>query len=435
MGAIVSEVLIILALLVLNGLFAMSELAIVSAKRVRLEHRAESGDAGARAALALATDSASFLSTVQVGITLVSVIASVFGGATIAAILKDAFVDAGWRTEHAEVVSLVIVVAGITFLSLIIGELVPKRIALANPERVAAIVARPMRVVSSAARPLVAFLTWTSNLVLRLVGLQGRTEPGLTEEEIHALVEQGAEAGVVPPAEHEMLEGVFRLGDQQVASIMVPRPDVDWVDVDADRAELREALTGRGRSFLLVCEGSIERVVGVANIDDVLSQCLDRQEIDLRAVVARPVFVPAAIPVLRLLEILREARQRVAIALDEYGGVQGVVALEDVLEEIVGQLPTREDDVPSLVATGTGEWMADGGTRAEEIEEALDVAPLDIAGDRGFRTLGGFMMTQLGRVPQCGDVVEHDGYRFEVARMNGRRVERVRVTRTEGRER
>jgi putative hemolysin len=361
MSVILTEVLIILVLLVLNGVFAMSELAIVSAKKVRLEHRAEGGDAGAAVALALASEPGRFLSTVQVGITLVGVIASVFGGATIAEVLEARFAQVPWLAARAEGAALAVVVAGITFLSLIVGELVPKRIALTNPERIAALMARPMRVVARVARPLVVLLTGSTNLVLRLFGLHGRTQPGLTEEEIHALVEQGAETGAVPRVEHEIVEGVFRLGDRQVASIMTPRPDVEWVEADADAATLRQALGTAGRGYLLVCEGSVERVVGVAYAEELLRRCLGGAAVDLRASVVQPLYVPAGMPVLRLLDELRVTRQRVAIALDEYGGMQGIVTLADILEELVGQLPTLSEEKPDLTRAADGSWLADGG--------------------------------------------------------------------------
>jgi putative hemolysin len=428
MSEILIEVAIILVLLVLNGIFAMSELAVVSAKKVRLEHRAERGDAGARAALGLATDPGQFLSTVQVGITLIGVIASVFGGATIAEILEAHFAQVPWLAPRAEGAALAVVVAGITFLSLIVGELVPKRIALTNPEKVAALVARPMRIVATIARPLVAVLTGSTNLVLRLFGLHGRTQPGLTEEEIHALVEQGAETGVVPRAEHDIVEGVFRLGDRQAASIMTPRPDVEWVDVGADAAEVRRALVEAGRGHLLVCEGSVEHVVGIVYAESLLAQALGGGAIDLRASAAQPLYVPGTMPVLRLLDELRRARHRVAVALDEYGGMQGVVTLDDILEEIIGQLPTRSEEAPSMAKTGDGAWIADGGTSVEDVAHELDLESLDTGDRRGFRTLGGFLMSHLGRLPVPGDAVEHEGYRFEVASMAGRRIERVRIT-------
>jgi putative hemolysin len=429
MDVILTELGVILLLLMLNGVFAMSELAIVSAKRVRLEHRAARGDAGARAALGLATDPGQFLSTVQVGITLVGVIASVFGGATIAEVLEARFAQIPWLASRAEGAALAVVVAGITFLSLIIGELVPKRIALSNPERVAALVARPMRIVSKVARPIVVVLTGSTNLVLRLLRLRGDSAPGLTEQEIHALVEQGAEAGVVPRVEHDLVEGVFRLGDRQAASIMTPRPDVEWVDVDAAPSEVRRVLAALRSGHLLVCDGGIERVVGVAYVERLLAQCLGDAPIVLRDALAEPLYVPATMPVLRLLDALRAARQRVAIALDEYGGVQGVVTLDDILEEMVGQLPTRPEEAPSLVRTGEFTWTMDGSTAIEDVMDELGLDDLDAGGRRGFRTLGGYLLSHLGRVPRPGEGLDRAGYRFEVASMEGRRIGDVRIMR------
>jgi putative hemolysin len=366
---------------------------------------------------------------VQVGITLVGVIASVFGGATIAEILAGRFEQVPWLAEHAEAAALAVVVAAITFLSLIVGELVPKRIALSNPERIAALVARPMRVVAMFAHPLVAVLTGASNLVLRLFGLHGRNEPGFTEEEIHALVEQGMETGVVPEAEHEMVEGVFRVGDRQVASIMTPRLDVDWIDASADAGAVRDAASSASRDYLLVCDGTIEHVIGVVYSQALLRQCLRGETLALRDALEAPIFVPAGMPILRLLDTLRSAGQRAAVALDEYGGVQGVVTFDDIVEEIFGQLPAASEEEPSIAKEAEGAWIVDGGAPIEDLEQELDLGPVGAEGRRGFRTLGGFLMTRLGRLPVLGDAIVESGFRFEVLHMDGRRVARVRITR------
>lgn len=429
MSAIAGELVIIAVLLVLNGIFSMSELAIVASKRVRLERQAERGDAGARAALLIAANPSDFLSTVQVGITLVGVVASVYGGATIAEQLAIPLATVSWIGEYAETAALVIVVALITYLSVIIGELVPKRIALGNPERVAALVARPMRIVSRLGSPVVRLLTGSTQVILRVFGIKGMPEPGLTEEEIHALIEQGAESGVVPRVEHEIVENVFRLGDRQVAAVMTARPDIAWIDANATPAEILEALGEDRRDWLLVCDGDVERVLGTVHTSSLLSQCLDGGMVSVRASLEEPLYVPKTTPVFRLLESFREKGAQVAVVLDEYGGIEGVVSMANITVGLVGgALADRERSGPStMVANGDGTWTADGSTGIADIEEELDL-PISYADSRrGYTTLAGFLMTRSGHIPKAGDVIVVPGYRFLVESVEGRRVERVRI--------
>jgi putative hemolysin len=429
MSAILTEVIIILLLLVINGVFAMSELALMASRKVRLEHRAEEGDPGAAAALELAAHPTNFLSTVQVGITLVGVLAGAFGGASIAEQLAARFETVPWLAPHAEAAGLGIVVAGITYCSLILGELVPKRIALNNPERVAALVARPMTWVARIGRPLVWLLTGSTNLVFRLFGIRQSSEPGVTEQDIRALVEQGAESGVLQQAEHSIVENAFRLGDRQVGSIMTPRLDMAWIDVDAPPTELREHIVAIGQARLVVCEGGPEHVLGVVHAEDLLAQCLAGEAPDLRRHLWQPTFVPESMPALRLLEEFKRTRQQVAVVLDEFGGVQGIATVDDLVEAILGDLPDRggEPAEPMMVRQPDGSWLVEGGAALEELERTLDLDPLPAEDRRGFRTIGGLVMTRLGRVPQPGDTFEFTGLAWEVVEMDGRRIAVVRV--------
>lgn len=426
MSEIITELLIIAVLLVLNGVFAMSELAIVASKRVRLERRAEQGDAGAQTALALSANPGEFLSTVQVGITLVGVIASVYGGATIAEQLALQLESVSWIGDRAEAVALVIVVAGITVLSVILGELVPKRIALGNPERVAAIVARPMLLLSRAASPLVRLLTGSSQLILRLVGVKGIPQPGLTEEEIHAVIEQGAEAGVVPEVEHEIVENVFRLGDRQVSSIMTARLDVEWVDVTATPAEVRAAIAGK--DWVLVCEGDLEHSLGSVHASDLLAQCLGGEPPNLRARLRPPLFVPTSTPVFRLLDLFRQPSHDVAIVLDEYGSVAGVAARDNIIAGVLGQAGAAVDS-PRIEANADGSWTVDGDADIRDVEATLDLPPVDAQIRRGYRTLAGFIQSSLGRVPKQDDIVRAGPATFRVQSLHGRRIAKVHVVR------
>ena len=436
MSGIATEVLIILLLLVLNGVFAMSEIAVVTARKIRLEHRAEAGDKGARAALDLAREPTQFLSTVQVGITLIGVLAGAFGGASIAEQLADRFRASTALAPYADALGLGIVVGAITYLSLIIGELVPKRIALAAPERIASVIARPMRVVSRVVAPLVKVLTGSTNLMLRLLGVRAHGEPGLTEEEIRAVLEQGAESGVVEPKEHEIVESVFRLGDRSVGSIMTPRPELDWIDLADGASDANEGLVAQlaaeRRGMYLVCEDELDRVAGFVHAEDLLAQCLHGGAVDLaavRAAVRSPLFVPAAIPVLQLLDAFRSSRQHAAVVLDEYGGVEGLVTLHDVLEALVGELPSvdDEDETPAFVRREDGSWLVDGALPVVDVEAKLDLELHEKEGPTGYQTLGGFVLARLGRLPQVGDYFHWRQHRFDVVDMDGRRIDKVLI--------
>ena len=427
LGEIATEAIVVLILLVLNGVFSMSELAVMTAKRTRLEHRVEEdGDAGANAALALAANPNSFLSTVQVGITLIGVLAGAFGGAGIAEVLAVQFERVSWLAPYATSTAFAIVVAIITFLSLIIGELVPKNIALANPERVASLVARPMTALAKVGGPLVRVLTATTNFVLRLFGLGAVAESGVTEQDIRAMVEQGAESGVVDATEQVIVENTFRLGDRTVEAIMTPRPDVLWVDIADPPEQLRTQLAEAVRERFLVCDGDLDQVVGIVFAEDLVARAVMGDPISdaasLRAIARTPDFVPTMMPVFRLLSTLRDARAHAAVVLDEYGTVAGLVTLHDLLESLVGDVPDASNgDEAEFVRLADGSWSIDATTPLDEVEARLDIE----AGEREqaeILTLGGFVMGRLGRVPVEGDVVEWAGRRVVVSRMKGRRI-------------
>jgi putative hemolysin len=432
MGSILTEVVVILLLLVVNGVFSMSELALMTAKRSRLEHRAtEEGDAGARAALDLAAHPTAFLSTVQVGITLVGVLAGAFGGAGISEVLAEQFRSVRWLAPYAQSVAFALVVAVITYLSLIVGELVPKRIALGNPERVASLIARPMRVVSRVGGPVVRMLTGSTNFVLRLLGLGTVTEPGVTEQDIRAMVEQGAESGVVQEAEREIVENTFRLGDRSVDALMTPRPDVQWVDLADDPAAVRAQLAEAARDRFLVCAGDLDHVVGLVHAEDLLVRCMAGHPVAdaavLRTIAREPLFVPATMPAFRLLETFRRSRQHAAVVLDEYGAVTGLVTLDDVLEALLGDVPgAGPADQVDFRRLPDGSWVIDGATPLADVENRLDLeaSPRERA---DVLTLGGFVMVRLGRLPREGDHFDWDGRRVQVVRMTGRRIEAVSV--------
>lgn len=430
MSEILFEAALILALLVLNGLFAMSEIAVVTARRVRLTRRAEAGDAGAAAALELASEPTQFLSTVQIGITLVGILAGAFGGATIAE--EMAPMVAGWPVvgPHSEVVSFIIVVASITYFSVILGELVPKRLALSHPERIASLVSRPMRLAARIGTPVVHLLTASTELVLKVFRLRPATEPAVTEDDIRALVAQGTASGTVAAEEEEILDRVLHLGDRTAGAVMTPRTELEWIDVRASTAEIRSAFLERGHSRILVCDDDIENIVGIVRARDLLVPCLEGGTLDLRQAARAPLFIPETMPLLTLVASFRQSESQTAIVLDEYGGVEGIVTLTDVLTDLVADIPGRPDPGQETIQrSGPDSWVVDGGVLIEDLATELDIDLPAMERRRGYRTVAGCVMTELGRVPDVGDRISKWGYSMEVVRMDGRRVDAVAIRR------
>jgi putative hemolysin len=432
MSQLVLESMIVLALLVFNGLLAMSEIALVTARRARLERRADAGDRRAAAAVALASEPTQFLSTVQVGITLVGILAGAFGGATIADKLAEVLVSIPGIAPYAAGVAFALVVAAITYLSLIVGELVPKRIALGNPERIAMLVARPMHLLARVSGPLVRLLTTSTNFVLRTFGLQRTADAVVTEEDVRALVAQATATGTIHAGEEAIVQRVLRLGDRPVRSIMTPRTALEWVDPDEGPEAIRRLLIDGRHSRLLVCRETVDNVVGLVLTQDLLRQCVQGKPLDVQEVLKLPLFVPETTSVLRLLEMFRKSRAPATVVLDEFGGVQGLVTLSDIFESLVGELPENWDasgpPEPEIVRRPEGGWLVDGSTAMEELEEELDLVRTEEERDRDYRTVGGLVLTHLGHLPRIGESVEVDGFRFEVVDMDGRRIDRVLVT-------
>jgi putative hemolysin len=419
------QILIIFVLILANGVFAMAEAAIISARKARLQERANGGDARAAAALELANAPNRFLSTTQFGITLISILAGAFGGATLTDDLAAWLGQFPALEPYSHALALAVVVGGITFVSLIVGELVPKRLALNNPEAVAAMVAGPMRRLSALAGPVVTVLGATTDALLRLLGARHAGGPPVTEEEVKILIRQGAEAGVFLATEHEMVKSVFRLGDRRVNDLMIPRLQIDWLDTRAPLEDNLRKMEASGHSRFPVADGDLDRIVGVVSIREVWARQIAGQPIDLRTLAWAPPFLPEALPAFTALERLREARRDMAVVLGEYGDVQGLVTVMDVLETVVGDAPgAREEDA---IRREDGSWLLDGMLPAEDVREILGLRDLPGEEQRDFETLGGFMMDRLQRLPAPGDGFEWRHYRWEVAAMDGRRVAKVVV--------
>ncbi|MEQ9226866.1 MAG: hemolysin family protein [Parvibaculum sp.] len=419
------ELLIVLSLTVLNGLLAMSELALVSSRQARLEQMTREGSKGARTALSLIGDPSRFLSTVQIGITLVGVVAGAFSGATLGARLGGWLSGFDLLAEQGDMAGIVIVVVAITYLSLIVGELVPKRIALANPEKTAALVARPMRMLSRAAAPAVWLLKHSTDSVLRLMGLTGSRDSTVSEDEVKSLIAEGTRAGVFAPQEREMIEGVLRLADRTVRAIMTPRVDVVWIDRRASKADIAATVRASRVSRLLVCEGTIDEVIGVVHTKDLLPPALAEGELSLEKVIMQAPIVPEGKEVFRLLDRFRSEKVHIAIVVDEYGAVQGIVTLTDILESIAGELPERGEEPEQMMRQrADGSWLVDGAMPVDEFAARFDIG----AAEGDYQTVAGFALFRLGHLPQAGEHFDFKGYRYEIADMDGRRIDKLIVT-------
>jgi putative hemolysin len=408
----------------------MSEIAVVAARKVRLQQRADEGDERARDALDLAHDPEKFLSTVQFGITLVGVLAGAYGGARLAEPLAEPIAKIPQLQPYAENIALGIVVSVITVLSLILGELVPKRVALNAPEQIASWVAKPMVWLSKIGGPMVALLTSSTNVVLRVFGVRGQAEPNLTEDEIKALISQGAESGAVGATEENIVQRVFQLGDQRVASIMTPRPDIEWIDVDASSEELREFLASHSHTQFVVCHGNLDEVLGIVRSADLLPLAFRGAPIDLRGLTREALFVPDSMPAVQLLESFRSSHKHTALVMDEYGAVEGLVTVTDLLTAIVGDIPSDPSEAQGLfVSRADGTWLVDGSAPMDEVLAHFGLDPLPEEEAGAYHTIGGFVMARLGRVPRVADHFEWGGMRFEVVDMDGRRIDKVLVGR------
>lgn len=424
------EILIILVLVLVNGLFAMSELAIVSARRSRLQAEQRRGSDGAAAALALADDPQRFLPTVQVGITMVGVLAGAFGGARLGAKLGEVLATIPGMAPYADELAFALVVLLITYLSLILGELVPKQLALRNPERIASLVARPLSGLARVSGPVVWLLGRSSALVLRALGATRSVDQGVTEEEVKAVVAEGAQAGALETEERHMIERVLRLADKPVRALMTPRPEVAWID-QADTPEMvAERLREETVTRFVVSDGRVDNVVGLVIAKDLLDQLLRGETLSLAAALRQPMVLPDTLSALDAMERLKGDRLGLALVMDEYGSFEGVVTASDLLEAIIGELePSPPPGDAGAVTRHDGSLLLDGMLPSDELRARLDLPQLPAAGT--YHTVAGLMLALLKRVPKEGDRIAWAGWRFEIVDMDGRRVDKVLAVRDE----
>lgn len=418
------DVVIILGLITLNGVFSMSELAVVSSRKSRLESLAERGSRGARSALRLTDEPTVFLSTVQIGITLVGILAGAFGGVALGGEVAMRLERWPPLAPHAEPVAIGAIVVVTTYATLIIGELVPKRIALRRPERIAMLVAPGMHLLARIAAPVVFVLKRSTELVMRVLPLRAAPETTVTEEEVRMLIAEGTRAGVFLATEREMLEGVLRLADRRVRAIMTPRQEIVWLDVNASPAEVAEQLAAHGVSRFPVCRETIDHPVGVVQLKDVAPSLLQGERIRLADHMKAPLVVPEGVQVLNLLDLFRSEGLHMALVVDEYGTTEGVVTLADILEAITGELPElgEEPDL-ALVRRSDGSWLVDGAYPVDEFEDRLRLHGLREVGD--FETVAGFVLHHLERVPSVGDRLTTSIGSFEIVDMDGHRIDKL----------
>jgi putative hemolysin len=418
-----TELLFIAFLIAMNNILAMTEAALLSVRKARLQQRVNEGDKQAESALKLTEDPNLFLSVIQIGITLIDVLTGAVAGATLADFLSIQLAKIPLLAPYSQTLGLFVVVLLITYFSIILGELVPKRLAIQNPEGIASFFAPPMLVLSKILSPVVSFLSFSTDMVLKLAGARTSNEPPVTEEEIHVLLDQGTQAGIFEEAEQDMVAGVFRLNDRRVYSLMTPRTEILWLNVRDTAEEILKKLAEGPYSRFPVCQGSLDNVLGIVKSRELLTRSLAGEPIHLKECLSPALFIPETTFASRALEIFKESNKELVLVIDEFGGVTGLLTINDVLEEIVGDIEVGE---PQVTQRQDGSWLLDGMLDIDEFKELFHLGALPNEDD--YETLAGFVMTSLGKIPRPADQFEWEGLRFEVVDMDARRVDKVLVT-------
>lgn len=417
------EIFAILLLTLFNGLLAMSELAVVSSRKSRLEYMSKQGNKGARSALRLLDNPSRFLSTVQIGITLVGIIAGAFSGATLGSRLGEWLDTFSYISPYGNVLGIGFTVVCITYLSVVMGELVPKRIAFAQPEQIAAIVARPMKGLSLLFTPAVWLLQVSTEGILRVLGLSIKRETSVTEEEVKSLITEGLKTGVFVQQEKEMIDGVLRLADRPVRVIMTPRPNIVWIDSKSDRGAILEMVSSHRFSRIFVCDESLDQPLGVVNTKDLLPVAMSCNEIKLTDLITPLLYVPDRTTILMLLNQFKKEKAHIAAVIDEYGITTGLVTLTDVIEAITGELPEQgEYSEPRIVQRTDGSWLVDGMLPTDELESITGITT-----EKNVKMIAGFILEHLGHIPEVGESFDYKNVRFEVVDMDGNRIDKVLI--------
>lgn len=423
------EIAILLGLILLNGVFAMSEIALVTAKRSRLQKMQDGGDRSARAALELGEDPTRFLSTVQIGITSIGILNGIVGEAVLAAPLATWLQTLSVERHASEVAATALVVVLITYFSIVLGELLPKRIGQINPEPIARLVAKPMLLLALLATPFVKLLSGSTQMLLKVLGVRERNGSAVTEEDIEALLAEGSHAGVIERHEHAMVRNVFRLDDRLISSLMVPRSSIIFLDTEESQAEAIQKLQSAEHNRFPVCKGSPNRVIGIANARQLLAQALRGEPIDVTAHLDEAVYVPETLTGMELLENFKTTNTHLALVIDEYGEIQGLVTLQDVLEAITGEFKTQKAEDSWAVQREDGSWLLDGLIPLPELKDRLAAESLPEEARGRYNTLSGMLMLLLGRLPNTGDKVSWAHWTFEIIDMDNKRIDKVLATR------
>lgn len=423
------EFMILIGLIVLNGLFAMSEIALVTARKTRLMKLAADGDRASSIALKLGEDPTRFLSTIQIGITSIGILNGIVGESVLAAPLSLWLQSFDLPSQTADITATAVVVIIVTYVSIVIGELVPKRIGQINPEPIARLVARPMQLLATMTRPFVLLLTFSTHGLLRIMGIKQNTQSSVTEEEIHAMLDEGSEAGVIEQHQHTMVRNVFRLDDRQLGSLMIPRSDVVYLDIKIPHEENLQRLIESEHSRFPVCDGGLDKVIGVIHAKQALTYAVIKGQIpDLSQNLQHCVYVPETLTGMELLEQFRANNMQMAFVIDEYGEVEGLVTLQDLLEAVTGEFTPRNADDAWAVQREDGSWLLDGAIPILEMRDRLKIKSVPEEDKGRYHTLSGMVMLLLGRVPDTGDWADWDGWRFEVVDMDDKRVDKVLVS-------
>ena len=431
MSSILIEILVIIFLILLNGLLALSELALVSARKTRLEHLAKEGDSKSRVALKLANSPDSFLSTIQIGITFIGILAGAFGGATIAELLAQHIQKYPQLASYDETISVAIVVVCITYLSVVIGELIPKRIALNNPESLARLVAPAIYGLSKIAHPLVMLLSSSTNILLRIFRIKKSSEPSVTEEEIKLLIDKGTQDGTFQEFEQDTIERVFRLADRRVAVLMTPRTDIVWIDINEKEEEAKRIIARNKHSAYPVARDSLDDVIGVVRVKGLLALIIEGKPFNIKDISVEPLYVSETTPAVKAMELFKKSKVHIALVVDEYGIVNGLVTLGDILRSVFADAEDTIEGEREIVKREDGSLLISGSLPLDEFADYMEIGRLSEEEQEGMNTVGGFVMAKLGEVPTEGQLFEWKNLKFEVLDMDGRRVDKILVSRLE----
>lgn len=424
------EIFAIGMLILLNGMLAMSEIAVISSRKIKLQKMSQDGNKGADITLELLESPNQFLSAVQIGITLIGILAGAFGGATISIYLNNYLSGFSFLAPYSDTLSIIIVVLIITYFSLVVGELVPKRIGLNNPEKISVKIARPLLILSRITSPVVSLLSFSTDSLLRLIGSKKESSDKVTEDEIKLLIKEGLKAGTVEKEEEDIIKRVFRLDQQKVGSLMTPKTEIIWLDLDDPLEEAEKQIIGSERSIFPVGKDELNNFLGVVQTKDILGSILNGEKINIESNLKEPLVIPETLPILDVLNLLKENKNYVhmAMVVDEYGSIEGLITLNDILEALVGDIPSLDEpNEPKAILRKDGSWLVDGYLSAEEFKEVLNIEKLPDENKGNFNTIGGFIMSYTGKVPDTGEIFQWENIEFEIVDMDGHHIDKILV--------